>query len=45
MIFRQIQPRTPADFVAFMLADLPAPPEGHLAIRAANRRGNVPGEG
>jgi glyoxylase-like metal-dependent hydrolase (beta-lactamase superfamily II) len=26
-------------FVAFMLADLPAPPAGHSEIRAANRRG------
>jgi glyoxylase-like metal-dependent hydrolase (beta-lactamase superfamily II) len=26
-------------FVAFMLADLPAPPTGHEEIRAANRRG------
>lgn len=26
-------------FVAFMLADLPAPPERHREIRAANRRG------
>lgn len=28
-----------AEFVAFMLADLPAPPTGHEEIRAANRRG------
>jgi hydroxyacylglutathione hydrolase len=27
------------DFVAFMLADLPAPPAGHREIRAANRLG------
>ena len=27
------------EFVAFMLADLPAPPAGHAEIRAANRRG------
>lgn len=27
------------EFVAFMLADLPAPPERHREIRAANRRG------
>lgn len=27
------------EFVAFMLADLPAPPAGHEEIRAANRRG------
>ena len=27
-------------FVAFMLADLPAPPAGHSEIRAANRRGD-----
>lgn len=34
-----LQPRTPADFVAFMLTDLPAPPTGHREIRAANRLG------
>ena len=28
-------------FVAFMLRDLPAPPAGHLAIRAANRLGTL----
>jgi hydroxyacylglutathione hydrolase len=27
------------EFVTFMLTDLPAPPAGHEAIRAANRRG------
>jgi glyoxylase-like metal-dependent hydrolase (beta-lactamase superfamily II) len=31
--------RAPDDFVAFMLADLPAPPAGHREIRAANRLG------
>jgi hydroxyacylglutathione hydrolase len=30
------------EFVAFMLAELPAPPAGHEAIRAANRRGDPP---
>ena len=34
-----LQPRTPDEFVAFMLADLPAPPAGHREIRAANRLG------
>jgi hydroxyacylglutathione hydrolase len=34
-----LRPRDPEAFVAFMLADLPAPPEGHREIRAANRRG------
>jgi hydroxyacylglutathione hydrolase len=29
------------DFVAFMLADLPAPPARHEEIRAANRRGEL----
>lgn len=31
----------PDAFVAFMLADLPAPPAGHEEIRAANRRGDL----
>jgi hydroxyacylglutathione hydrolase len=34
-----LRQRGPDDFVAFMLADLPAPPAGHRAIRAANRLG------
>jgi glyoxylase-like metal-dependent hydrolase (beta-lactamase superfamily II) len=34
-----LRPRDLEAFVAFMLADLPAPPEGHYAIRAANRLG------
>ncbi len=29
------------EFVAFMLADLPAPPAGHREIRAANRHGGA----
>jgi hydroxyacylglutathione hydrolase len=32
-----LQQRTPDEFVAFMLADLPTPPPGHREIRAANR--------
>jgi hydroxyacylglutathione hydrolase len=32
-----LQRRTPDEFVAFMLANLPAPPPGHREIRAANR--------
>jgi hydroxyacylglutathione hydrolase len=32
-------PRTEAEFVAFMLSDLPTPPSDHHAIRAANRQG------
>lgn len=31
-----LRPRTLEEFVAFMLTDLPAPPAGHHAIRAAN---------
>ncbi|HEY7835174.1 MAG TPA: MBL fold metallo-hydrolase [Ktedonobacterales bacterium] len=34
-----LRPREPDAFVAFMLADLPAPPAGHRAIREANRTG------
>jgi hydroxyacylglutathione hydrolase len=34
-----LRQRGPDDFVAFMLADLPAPPAGHREIRAANRLG------
>jgi hydroxyacylglutathione hydrolase len=34
-----LRSREPDEFVAFMLADLPAPPAGHRAIRAANRLG------
>ncbi len=34
-----LRAREPDDFVAFMLADLPAPPPGHRAIRQANRLG------
>jgi hypothetical protein len=34
-----LQQRTPDEFVAFMLADLPTPPLGHREIRAANRLG------
>lgn len=34
-----LRQRSADEFVAFMLADLPAPPPGHLEIRAANRRG------
>jgi hydroxyacylglutathione hydrolase len=36
-----LRQRGPDDFVAFMLADLPAPPAGHREIRAANRLGAV----
>jgi glyoxylase-like metal-dependent hydrolase (beta-lactamase superfamily II) len=34
-----LRQRTPDEFVAFMLANLPAPPPGHREIRAANRLG------
>lgn len=34
-----LQPRSPEDFVAFMLADLPPAPPQHREIRAANRQG------
>jgi hydroxyacylglutathione hydrolase len=34
-----LQPRSPDDFVAFMLADLPPAPAQHREIRAANRTG------
>jgi hydroxyacylglutathione hydrolase len=34
-----LQPRSPDDFVAFMLADLPPAPPQHREIRAANRTG------
>ena len=34
-----LQPRSPGDFVAFMLADLPPAPAQHREIRAANRQG------
>ncbi|HEU5440347.1 MAG TPA: MBL fold metallo-hydrolase [Ktedonobacterales bacterium] len=34
-----LRQRGPDEFVAFMLADLPAPPERRREIRAANRRG------
>ena len=46
-----LQPRSPEDFVAFMLADLPPAPPQHREIRAANRQGqrldmtSVRGEG
>ncbi len=36
-----LRQRSPDEFIAFMLADLPAPPAGHRAIRAANRRGEL----
>jgi glyoxylase-like metal-dependent hydrolase (beta-lactamase superfamily II) len=36
-----LQPRTREEFVAFMLDDLPAAPERHTEIRAANRQGHV----
>jgi glyoxylase-like metal-dependent hydrolase (beta-lactamase superfamily II) len=36
-----LQPRTREEFIAFMLADLPAAPERHAEIRAANRQGHV----
>jgi glyoxylase-like metal-dependent hydrolase (beta-lactamase superfamily II) len=35
-----LQPRSPDDFVTFMLADLPPVPPQHLEIRAANRTGH-----
>jgi hydroxyacylglutathione hydrolase len=34
-----LQPRSPEDFVAFMLANLPPAPPQHREIRAANRQG------
>jgi glyoxylase-like metal-dependent hydrolase (beta-lactamase superfamily II) len=34
-----LQPRSPEDFVTFMLADLPPAPPQHREIRAANRQG------
>jgi hydroxyacylglutathione hydrolase len=34
-----LQPRSPEDFVAFMLSDLPPAPPQHREIRAANRMG------
>ncbi len=34
-----LRQRGPDEFVAFMVAGLPAPPAGHRAIRAANRLG------
>lgn len=37
-----LQPRGRAEFVAFMLADLPPAPTRHAQIRAANRSGRVP---
>ena len=46
-----LQPRSPADFVAFMLADLPPAPPQHREIRTANRQGqrlgvsSIQGEG
>jgi hydroxyacylglutathione hydrolase len=36
-----LRQRNPDEFAAFMLADLPAPPAEHRAIRAANRRGEL----
>ena len=36
-----LRQRSPDEFVAFMLADLPAPPAGHRSIRAANRLGGL----
>lgn len=36
-----LQARSPDEFTAFMLADLPAPPARHREIRAANRRGEI----
>ncbi len=36
-----LQPRSPNEFAAFMVADLPAPPAQHREIRAANRRGEM----
>ncbi len=36
--------RDPDEFITFMLTDLPAPPAGHLEIRAANRQGATLGE-
>ena len=36
-----LQPRTREEFIAFMLADLPAAPADHIEIRATNRRGHV----
>ncbi|HEV8191553.1 MAG TPA: MBL fold metallo-hydrolase [Ktedonobacterales bacterium] len=36
-----LQPRSPKEFVTFMLADLPPAPERHREIRAANRRGDT----
>jgi hydroxyacylglutathione hydrolase len=36
-----LRQRSPDEFVALMLADLPAPPAGHRAIRAANRLGGL----
>jgi hydroxyacylglutathione hydrolase len=35
-----LAPRTEAEFVTFMLADLPVPPPDHHAIRTANRQGD-----
>jgi len=34
-----LRQRTPEEFVAFMLTNLPTPPAGHREIRAANRLG------
>jgi glyoxylase-like metal-dependent hydrolase (beta-lactamase superfamily II) len=36
-----LQPRTREEFVAFMLADLPPAPEGHVEIREINRIGRA----
>jgi glyoxylase-like metal-dependent hydrolase (beta-lactamase superfamily II) len=38
-----LRPRSRAEFVAFMLADLPPAPPGHAQIRQANRQGGFPG--
>lgn len=38
-----LRPRSPDEFAAFMLADLPAPPAQHREIRVANRRGEMAG--
>lgn len=37
-----LRPRSRAEFVAFMLADLPPAPPGHAQIRQANRQGVGP---
>ncbi len=38
-----LRQRDPEEFIAFMLADLPAPPTGHREIRTANRHGGAMG--